>query len=113
LVYTHDIKELRELISNYLYRKQQVWVLFDNLDKGWSTQGVDPIDAIVLRCLVDAGRRVEREMRKARNIVHCIVFVRNDVYDHLMRTARTTGRRCAPPSIGATQICSARCSGCA
>jgi hypothetical protein len=92
LVYTHDIKQLRELISNYLHRKEAVWVLFDNLDKGWSTQGVDVIDAIVLRCLVDAGRRIEREMRKAGHLVHCIVFVRNDVYDHLMRNSPDYGK---------------------
>jgi len=92
LVYTHDIKKLRQLISNYLYRKEAVLVLFDNLDKGWSTQGVDQIDAIVLRCLVDAGRRVEREMRKGRHVLHCIVFVRNDVYDHLMRNSPDYGK---------------------
>jgi hypothetical protein len=92
LVYTHDIKQLRDLISNYLHRKEAVWVLFDNLDKGWSTQGVDVIDAIVLRCLVDAGRKVEREMRKAGHVVHCIVFVRNDVYDHLMRNSPDYGK---------------------
>jgi hypothetical protein len=92
LVYTHDIRQLRQLISNYLHRKEAVWVLFDNLDKGWSTQGVDVIDAIVLRCLVDAGRRVEREMRKAGHVVHCIVFVRNDVYDHLMRNSPDYGK---------------------
>jgi hypothetical protein len=31
LVYSHDIKQLRELISSYLQRKEAVWVLFDNL----------------------------------------------------------------------------------
>ena len=92
LVYTHDIKQLRDLISNYLHRKEAVWVLFDNLDKGWSTQGVDIIDATVLRCLVDAGRKIEREMRKAGHVVHCIVFVRNDVYDHLMRNSPDYGK---------------------
>ena len=92
LVYTHDIREIRTLISNYLQRKDSVWVLFDNLDKGWSTQGVDNIDAITLRCLVDAGRKVEREMHKAGHIVHCIVFVRNDVYDHLMRNSPDYGK---------------------
>jgi hypothetical protein len=92
LIYTHNIKEMRTLISNYLQRKESVWVLFDNLDKGWSTQGVDVIDAIVLRCLVDAGRKVEREMRKAGHTVHCIVFVRNDVYDHLMRQSPDYGK---------------------
>jgi hypothetical protein len=92
LVYSHDIKQLRELISSYLQRKEAVWVLFDNLDKGWSTQGVDVIDATVLRSLVDAGRKVEREMRKAGHVVHCIVFVRNDVYDNLMRNTPDFGK---------------------
>jgi hypothetical protein len=92
LVYLHDIKQLRDLISNYLHRKEAVWVMFDNLDKGWSTQGVDVIDATVLRCLVDAGRKIEREMRKAGHVVHCIVFVRNDVYDHLMRNTPDFGK---------------------
>ena len=92
LVYTHDIREIRNLISTYLQRKDSVWVLFDNLDKGWSTQGVDNIDAITLRCLVDAGRKVEREMHKAGHAVHCIVFVRNDVYDHLMRNSPDYGK---------------------
>jgi hypothetical protein len=45
-----------------------------------------------LRCLVDAGRKVEREMRKAGNVVHCIVFVRNDVYDNLMRNTPDFGK---------------------
>ena len=92
LVYTHDIRRLRDVISSYLRRKESVWVMFDNLDQGWSTRGVDVIDAAVLRGLVDAGRKVEREMRKVDNTVHCIVFVRNDVYDHLMRNSPDYGK---------------------
>jgi hypothetical protein len=79
-------------ISAYLEKKQSVWVFFDNLDKGWSTQGVEVIDAIVLRCLVDAGRKVEREMRRNKHEFHCIVFVRNDVYDHVMRQSPDYGK---------------------
>jgi hypothetical protein len=70
LLYKHDLRDLRGLISQYLERKKAVWVLFDNLDKGWSTHGVDVIDAIVLRCLVDAGRKIEREMRRDRQATH-------------------------------------------
>jgi hypothetical protein len=76
----------------YLDQKKSVWILFDNLDKGWSTHGVDVIDAIVLRCLVDAGRKIEREMQKDDHDFHCIVFVRNDVYDHLMKNSADYGK---------------------
>ena len=74
LLYKHDLRQLRDLISTYLEHKKSVWVLFDNLDKGWSTHGVDVIDAIVLRCLVDAGRKIERDMQRNQHDFHCIVF---------------------------------------
>jgi hypothetical protein len=92
LLYRHDLAKLRGQISSYLERKAAVWILFDNLDKGWSTQGVDEIDATVLRCLIDAGRKIEREMRKAGRSLHCIVFVRNDVYEHIMRRSADYGK---------------------
>lgn len=92
LIYSHDVRKLRSQVNEYLERKQGVWVLFDNLDKGWSTQGVDVVDAMVLRCLIDAGRKVERDMRKAGNTVHCVVFIRNDVYEHLMRQSADYGK---------------------
>lgn len=97
LLYSHDIRQLRQKLTAYLESKESVWVLFDNLDKGWSTQGVDVIDAIVLRCLIDAGRKVEREMRKANHTFHCIVFVRNDVYDHLMKNSADYGKEMRAP----------------
>lgn len=92
LVYRHDLRALRDRILKYLERKQSVWVLFDNLDKGWSTSGVDVIDAIVLRCLIDAGRKIERDMRKGGHTVHCVVFIRNDVYEHLMQNSADYGK---------------------
>ena len=92
LLYSHDLATLQRQISAYLEKKHSVWVFFDNLDKGWSTQGIEVIDAIVLRCLVDAGRKVEREMRRNKHEFHCIVFVRNDVYDHVMRQSPDYGK---------------------
>lgn len=92
LVYSHDVRLLRRRVSEYLEHKDSVWVLFDNLDKGWSTQGVDATDAMVLRCLIDAGRKVERDMRKDGHTVHCIVFIRNDVYEHLMSQSADYGK---------------------
>jgi hypothetical protein len=87
-----DIRKLRDRISTYLDKKLQVWVLFDNLDKGWSTKGVDEIDAKVLRCLIDAGRKLERDMRKADHQFHCVIFVRNDVYEYLMQHSSDYGK---------------------
>lgn len=92
LLYTHDLRTLRDKVSRYLEVKESVWILFDNLDKGWSTQGVDVIDAIALRCLIDAGRKIEREMQRAGHRFRCVVFVRNDVYEHLMANSADYGK---------------------
>ena len=92
LVYSRDIKALEARISTYLEKKNSVWVLFDNLDKGWSTKGVDEIDVIALRCLIDAGRKVERDMRRSGHTFHCVIFVRNDVYDYLMQNSSDYGK---------------------
>lgn len=92
LLYLHDIRSLRSRLSRYLEKKQAVWILFDNLDKGWSTHGIDEIDALVLRCLINAGRSIERDMRKDQRVFHCVVFVRNDVYEHLMRNSPDYGK---------------------
>ena len=92
LVYAHDIRDLRAKLTQYLSKKSSVWVLFDNLDKGWSTQGVDVVDAAVLRCLMDAGRKLERDMQKSHLVFHCIVFVRNDVYEYVMRQSSDYGK---------------------
>lgn len=92
LVYGHDIRDLRDQITKYLVHKTGVWILFDNLDKGWSTQGVDVVDATVLRCLIDAGRKLERDMRKSGHSFRCIVFIRNDVYEYVMRQSSDYGK---------------------
>lgn len=92
LVHSHDIRALRESLSDYLQEKQSVWILFDNLDKGWNTTGVDVIDTIVLRCLVEAGRKLEREMRKHGQRLSCLIFIRNDVYELLMKGSADYGK---------------------
>jgi len=39
LLYVHDIRQLRIQIERYLTFKNGLWILFDNLDKGWSAHG--------------------------------------------------------------------------
>lgn len=92
LIYSHDLKKLKSILNKYLEHKNNVLVLFDNLDKSWSTIGVDSADAMTLRCLIDAGRKVERSMQKSGNVFRCMAFVRNDVYQHLMQNSPDYGK---------------------
>lgn len=92
ILYTHDLKKLKDLVSDYLEHKESVLVLFDNLDKSWSTSGVDNIDSITIRCLIDAGRKMERDMQRRGHSFRCIVFVRDDVYQYLMANTADYGK---------------------
>jgi hypothetical protein len=92
LLHTHDIPALRDAISSYLEEKEAILVMFDNLDKGWSTGGVDVLDAIITRCLIDAGRKIEREMRRDGHKFTCIVFIRNDVYENVINYSADYGK---------------------
>lgn len=92
LVHKHDIRIIREALSNYLTFKESVWVLFDNLDKGWSAHGLSDEDITILRCLIDAARKVQRQMQSDGHDFHCVVFVRNDVYQLLVEASADYGK---------------------
>lgn len=40
LIYVHDVPRLRQRVYDYLKLKDSLWLLFDNLDKGWPTHGL-------------------------------------------------------------------------
>lgn len=92
LVHKHNIRDVREALSSYLEYKEGVWVLFDNLDKGWSAHGLSDEDVTILRCLIDAARKVQRQMQSNDHDFHCIVFVRNDVYQLLVEASADYGK---------------------
>ena len=51
LLHRHDMRKLLDQLCDYLLNKEEVWVLFDNIDKGWNVDGVTETDIFVLRCL--------------------------------------------------------------
>ncbi len=92
LIHKHNIREIREALSAYLEFKDSVWVLFDNLDKGWSSHGLTNGDVMILRCLIDAARKIQHQMQADDHDFHCVVFVRNDVYQLLVEASSDYGK---------------------
>lgn len=92
LIYKHNIRDVRTALSRYLEFKESVWILFDNLDKGWSAHGLTDEDLIILRCLIDAARKVQHQMQADDHNFHCVVFVRNDVYQLLVEASSDYGK---------------------
>jgi len=84
-LYKTDIKELRNNLIKYLKLKDKVWLLFDNIDKGWPSTGLKHEDLIIIRTLVDASRSIQRQFNKENIDVYPLIFLRNDVYELLVQ----------------------------
>lgn len=92
LVYKHNFHDLRDQIVSYLHFKEELWLLFDNIDKGWAAHGVRTEDLVILRSLMEATRKIERELTKLSITAHTIVFLRNDVFEHLVDSSADRGK---------------------
>ena len=92
ILHAESLKDLKKNISDYLRHKEGVWILFDNLDKGWDVPGPTSNDILILRCLIDASRKIQRDMQREEHDFHCVVFVRNDVYQLLMNESSDFGK---------------------
>jgi hypothetical protein len=92
LIHRQDLRALSRQLSEYLSLKQSTWVLFDNLDRGWSPSGLTSDDILIVRSLIDAGRKIQRDMQKSSLDFHCVIFLRNDVYQLLMQETPDFGK---------------------
>lgn len=92
LMYQHDVKKLEIELTKYMKHKGVLWLLFDNVDKGWPTTGLKHEDLMIIRCLIDASRKIEREFSKQGVTVNTVVFLRNDVYELLVQETSDRGK---------------------
>jgi hypothetical protein len=92
ILYKHDMRKLYEALIRYLLLKEEVWLLFDNIDKGWNVEGISSEDIVILRCLINASRKIERELRGREIQFRSVVFVRDDVYSLLMKGSADYGK---------------------
>ena len=87
-----DIRELDDALADYVETKQSILVLIDNLDKGWPTRGASPEDVLILRTLLEATRKLQRQFDNRGVSFHCLVFIRNDIYEHLIEETPDKGK---------------------
>lgn len=86
LIYGSEIRQLNDAIGQFLSasRKEDVWLLFDNLDKGWPIFDVKPEDIRIITSLLEATRKLQRQFENRSLNLRAVVFVRNDIYQHLI-----------------------------
>jgi hypothetical protein len=86
------VKELLAAVVDYLRLKNSVWLLFDNIDKGWPAHGLQAEDVLIIRALIDATRKLERQLHSRDIESHTLVFLRNDIYELLIDQTPDRGK---------------------
>ena len=83
-MYSADISILQKIIIEHLTNTDGISILFDNIDKGFSTHGLQPEDIIIVRSLLAATRKVQKYIEKKGKECKSTVFIRRDVFEHLV-----------------------------
>jgi hypothetical protein len=100
VIYRRGIPEVRELILEKTLVDTNVVVLFDNIDKGWPSGGLEPVDTRIVRLLLESLIKVGQDFTSHGRHFQSTVFLRNDVFELLMDDTPDRGRRGASTSIG-------------
>lgn len=96
LIHRKPIRELNDAITTYLMAgKRDVWLLIDNLDKGWAVQSAHSEDILLLRALLEATRKLQRQFESRDVDLFSVVFIRNDIYQHLILEPADRGKETA------------------
>jgi hypothetical protein len=92
LIYDVDVKKLNDALIDQLKKKEALWILFDNIDKGWTPTGIDSSDILILRALLEASRKLQRQLTAEGIDAKVLVFLRNDVYELLLDQTADRGK---------------------
>jgi len=92
VLYSGDYRVLDEAVREYLRERDEVWLLVDNLDKGWPIRSATSDDILIVRSLLEATRKIQRELGKEDVEFHCLVFLRSDIYEALREETPDKGK---------------------
>ena len=92
VIYRYDIKDILSKLVPHLRPFSAVWILFDNIDKGFPTHGLQSIDVHIIRCLLEAIRKLQESLETHGIDCMAAIFIRSDVYDHLVDCTPDRGK---------------------
>lgn len=92
VIYEGDVRELTDGVADYLEGRDSVWLLVDNLDKGWPVKGSTSMDILIIRALLAATRKLQHMLESRRIGFRCLVFLRSDIFEHLQQEIPDKGK---------------------
>jgi Cdc6-like AAA superfamily ATPase len=92
IVYRGGIAEAKKLVIKHAAKMAHLVFLFDNIDKGWATDGVDELDVRLVRLLLEALEKVRRDLAVDRRDFIFVIFLRNDVFELMVSGTPDKGK---------------------
>lgn len=92
IIYSRSIPEVRSLVVEIAKELKQVYVLFDNIDKGWPSTGVEDVDLTIVRLLIEALVKVRQDFSVRGVDFNSVVFLRNDIFELLLDSTPDRGK---------------------
>jgi hypothetical protein len=92
IVYRGGVADAKRLLMRHSARFGRLVFLFDNIDKGWATDGVDQLDVRLVRLLLEALEKVQRDLAVEHKEFIFVVFLRNDVFELMVSGTPDKGK---------------------
>jgi hypothetical protein len=92
VVYRSGIADAKRLFIKCSENFENLVFLFDNIDKGWATDGVDDLDVRLVRLLLEALSKVKSDLGAERRDFISVVFLRNDVFELMVSETPDKGK---------------------
>lgn len=92
IVFRGGITKIKNLIVQNSNEKTELLLLFDNIDKGWPTNGVEEFDIRMVRLMIESLDKIRRDLDGAERTFVSTVFLRNDIYELLVEQTPDRGK---------------------
>jgi hypothetical protein len=92
VIFRGGVNDLKKFIISHTNSFSQIILFFDNIDKGWPTNGVDEFDVRLVRLLVETLDKIKRDFAVAKRDFMSVVFLRNDIYEMLVEKTPDRGK---------------------
>jgi hypothetical protein len=91
-VYSEGLPAVRKLILEATLVGTKIIVLFDNIDKGWPSGGLESVDTRVVRLLLESLVKIGQEFSAKSREFQSTVFLRNDIFELLIEDTPDRGK---------------------
>lgn len=92
VIFRGGVTQLKKFILDHTSSNNHIVLLFDNIDKGWPTSGVDAFDVRLVRLLIETLDKIKRDFAASKRDFMSVVFLRNDIYEMLVEATPDRGK---------------------